>query len=318
MTGAGYRGWLYGAITASALLLPCLSRADGCPPVDPEALKWLDKMTRGVDEVSYHGVITFQRDGEDMQVMEVSHSVNGDTSTERMTQLTGQGAQVERKDHPLQCVHPGVRLLRLGEALKAGDCGIAESYRFHVDEGPRVAGRKSVKVIVSPRDLYRYGYVLELDRKTGLLLKSETVGQDKLVLEKFQFADLAYNDRQPQATDVNLVHEAEHTAPGTTASPGDLPRGWVVNWLPRGFTPTDAQPVHAARRTYTDGLAVFSVFVEELNRALRPGEGVVRKGSTLSYTRGMALDGQPVLVTVVGEVPVNTARMVADSLAWAR
>ncbi len=42
----------------------------------------------------------------------------------------------------------------------------------------------------------------------------------------------------------------------------------------------------------------------------------MRSGGTTSYTRGMKLSGQPVLVTVIGEVPVNTARMVADSVAW--
>ena len=52
------------------------------------------------------------------------------------------------------------------------------------------------------------------------------------------------------------------------------------------------------------------------DREIRPGEGVVQQGSTLSYTRGMRLADRPVLVTVVGEVPVNTARMVADSLRW--
>ena len=58
------------------------------------------------------------------------------------------------------------------------------------------------------------------------------------------------------------------------------------------------------------------MFLEELDRELRPGEGVVRKGSTTSYTRGMRVGVQPVLVTVIGEVPVNTARMVADSVTW--
>ena len=47
---------------------------------------------------------------------------------------------------------------------------------------------------------------------------------------------------------------------------------------------------------------------------MRAGEGVARSGGTTSYTRGMRLSGQPVLVTVIGEVPVNTARMVADSI----
>ena len=81
---------------------------------------------------------------------------------------------------------------------------------------------------------------------------------------------------------------------------------------------TDSAAGGTARRTYTDGLAVFSVFLEELGREIRPGEGVVRSGGTTSYTRGMDLSGQPVLITVIGEVPINTARMVADSVAWAQ
>jgi len=86
--------------------------------------------------------------------------------------------------------------------------------------------------------------------------------------------------------------------------------------VPQGFTATDTAADNAGRRTYTDGLAVFSVFLEELGRDIRPGEGVVRSGGTTSYTRGMGITGQSVLVTVIGEVPVNTARMVADSVEW--
>jgi sigma-E factor negative regulatory protein RseB len=63
---------------------------------------------------------------------------------------------------------------------------------------------------------------------------------------------------------------------------------------------------------------VFSVFLEQLPRELRPGEGLTRLGSSLSYTRGMHLADRPVLVTVIGEVPVNTARMVADSIRVVR
>ena len=58
------------------------------------------------------------------------------------------------------------------------------------------------------------------------------------------------------------------------------------------------------------------MFLEELNVEVRGGEGLVKRGGTTSYTRGMRIDEQPVLVTVIGEVPVNTARMVADSLDW--
>jgi sigma-E factor negative regulatory protein RseB len=90
---------------------------------------------------------------------------------------------------------------------------------------------------------------------------------------------------------------------------------WELKWLPSGFMPTDSPEQSDGRRTYTDGLAVFSVFLEPLRGDIKPGEGVARQGSTTSYTRGMTLSGAPVLVTVIGEVPVNTARMVADSIS---
>ena len=292
-----------------------MASAAVCPGADVAALSWLDKMSRSVRQVSYHGVVTLQR-GDDMQVMQISHSVGEGTITERLTELTGQGAQVERADHPLECIHPGHKLLRLGADLQAGRCGIAQHYRFSVTDGERVAGRKAVRIRIEPLDMYRFGYVMELDRETALLLKAETVGRGKKILEKFQFANLTYSRQILEGTEVDLVHEAQHPLPAAAVSTTADGNKWGVGWVPRGFTPTDSPAGSAGRRTYTDGLAVFSVFLEELGQEIRPGEGVVRRGSTLSYTRGMRLTGQSVLITVIGEVPVNTARMVADSVDW--
>ncbi len=306
------------SILLLALLLSPLAQSSGCPDADPEALRWLDKMSRSVHQVSYHGVVTYQRGEADMQVMQVSHFVQGDRSSEKLTQLTGQGAQVVRVDHPLDCVHPGHKLLRMSEHIQGGYCGIAGHYRFSVTDGDRVAGRKTVRVLVSPRDMYRFGYVMDLDRKTGLLLKTTTIGRGNVVLEKFQFAELSFNKRMPDGIEIEVVHEAEHPVPGVSTEPTRLANGWRVRWLPSGFLATDTQPANAGRRTFTDGLAVFSVFVEELDREIRPGEGMVREGSTTSYSRGLSISGTPLLVTVVGEVPVNTARMVADSVDWVR
>ena len=78
--------------------------------------------------------------------------------------------------------------------------------------------------------------------------------------------------------------------------------------------PTDKAPARSRRKSFTDGLASFSVFFESLPGAIKPGEGVEREGSTVAYTRGVILDQRPVLVTVLGEIPTNTARMVADSV----
>ncbi|MEP5568370.1 MAG: MucB/RseB C-terminal domain-containing protein [Halioglobus sp.] len=302
------------------LMLSHHAFANNCPGADSEAIGWLDKMSRSAHQVSYHGVVTYQRGGEDMQVMQVSHSVENGTTSETMTQLTGQGAKVVRAEHPLECVHPGHKLLRIGDDIKLGNCGVAEHYRFSVADGDRVAGRKAVRIIIAPTDMYRYGYVMELDRKTGLLLKTATIGRGNKVLEKFQFANLSFKGVDLEGADINLVHEAQHPVPGDVPKTKtvQLKHAWGVKWLPSGFTATDSQQSNAGRKTFTDGLSVFSVFIEELDREIRPGEGVAHSGSTTSYSRGMHLSGEPVLITVVGEVPVNTARMVADSVNWVR
>ena len=208
--------------------------------------------------------------------------------------------------------------LHMGSDLSEGHCGIANHYRFSVEQGERVAGRQAVRVRIRPLDMYRFGYVMELDRETGLLLKTETLGRGDKILEKFQFASLSYSGAGHDVQDVELVHQAQHPHPDMTANsaPG-LSRAWAIKWLPRGFVATDQPMIGVSRRTFTDGLAVFSVFLEELGGDIRPGEGVARYGGTVSYTRGIQLTGQPVLVTVIGEVPLNTARMVADSIVWA-
>jgi sigma-E factor negative regulatory protein RseB len=306
---------LFAGLATVALLAATRVAATNCPTADAEALAWLDKMSRGLQQVSYHGVVTFQR-GDDLQAMQVSHSVANGVATERLTELTGQGAEVVRVNHPLECVHPGHQLLQIGERFQAGECGVAEYYRFSVVAGELVAGRQAVRVLIEPLDMYRYGYVMELDRETGLLLKSVTIGRGDKVLEKFQFASLSYSPDTAADGGERLVHNTQHPHPQEsqlTIGTDGLP--WRIDWLPQGFTATDNPSAAGERRTFTDGLAVFSVFLELLSGEIRPGEGVVRNGSTTAYTRGMHLGDQSILVTVIGEVPLNTARMVADSIA---
>ena len=306
-------------IGACALALGAFSvgASAECEGLDTEALGWLEKMVDSRRQVSYHGVMTLQR-GADMQVVQVSHRIDGEQAEIVMTQLTGQGAQVYQ-DRPLHCEHPGYDLKHIGESVRAGDCGIASQYRFSVSNGDRVAGRRSVQIRVEPRDRYRYGYVMSLDRKTGLLLKTETLGHDQRALEKIQFANLQITSEIPRhSSEVELRLEAPDPQPDQSGDPTEGVTPWQVRWLPPGFTLTDAATETQARRTYTDGFAAFSVFIEDLDHPIEPGEGLVRKGGTTSYIRGMEVDARPMLVTVLGEVHVNTARMVADSVSWTR
>ena len=83
---------------------------------------------------------------------------------------------------------------------------------------------------------------------------------------------------------------------------------WRVAWLPDGF-----RPVRAAgnRLHFSDGLATFSVFVEPSGAAAMP-DMTTTVGGTVVITRRVKNTGPQ--ITVVGEVPVRTARRVAESV----
>lgn len=297
-------------------LLVAQASAQSCGSDIREALTWLQKMSLAWDQQSYQGVMTLQR-GDDMQVIQVSHTAGDQGATEFMTALTGKDGNVKRVDHPLHCVHPGQQLLRVIGDGSADSCGIAQYYSLLITPGERVAGRPTIYLHIKPKDVYRYGHLMALDNDTGLLLKAQTMARSGRALERFQFASLqleqetAPSELEPETVQKTEVSTSTH-ASGVAIDQNKLP-SWAPRWLPAGFVLTDT-PDDEARLTYTDGMAVFSVFLDEIVDPIVPGEGVVRYGSTISYTRGVSLGNQGVLVTVVGEVPVNTARMVADSV----
>ena len=300
-----------GAVLCVAALQAAPTSADAqCPSIAPEVRDVLVAMAGNAQRVDYSGIVTLQR-GSDMQIVEVSHKVVEGTATEQLSRLTGQDARVRREAHPITCLHPGQELLRAQLIPDGAACGLGAVYEFRLGPGERIAGREALRLRVEPRDMYRYGYVFELDRDTALMLKATTFAEDQRVLEQFQFASLQVEAQSAHAT--ALVHEAGHPHPQENAAAETGP-AWDISWLPGGFLATDAAPVVAQRKSYTDGLASFSVFLEPLGASIQPGEGLQREGSTVAYTRGVVLEQRPVLITVIGEIPINTARMVADSV----
>lgn len=294
-----------------------------CDAGDARAMHWLDRMSHSLREVSYQGVFTYEH-GSTLQTLRISHSVDDGVESEHLTRLTGSGGSVMRAKHPLDCIHPGSRLLRISRGFDAGaeegECGLASHYQLKLGSRDLVAGRYAQILKVLPRDMYRYGYQMALDTETGLLLKSQTMAQDGKILERFQFADLEIGGGDEPGTQVDVLHHASHPEDERATVPAESARtqAWRVRWVPDGFALTEGASHSRLDKTYTDGLAVFSVFLEPMQKQIPPGEGRARQGGTTAYTRGMQLAGKPILVTVVGEVPINTARMVADSIIWAK
>ena len=64
---------------------------------------------------------------------------------------------------------------------------------------------------------------------------------------------------------------------------------------------------------FSDGLAAFSVFVEPVGNLKMP-TGASRIGATTIYMRQIDVQNRPFLIAVVGEIPPQTARQLADSV----
>ncbi|MFT5693298.1 MAG: sigma-E factor negative regulatory protein RseB [Oceanicoccus sp.] len=297
-----------------------------------DAFNLLDKMSHSFRELNYQGVFSYQQ-GDDLQSLRITHSVINGEEYERLEYMDGDQRDVVRHRHDLNCVHPGHRIVRMlstsefdeqsdkdpiqGEALPSK---LSNYYQFSNVGTGRIAGRDVTKLLISPKDSHRLTRRLALDDETGLLLQSVLIGPKNKVLERFQFVDITIGKKLAEAYfhEGENSHEAPHIGPATEA-PEFLTiasRSWSVKWIPGGYTPVIENSDNGSEdiATFTDGLAVFSVFLERSKKNSLSVEGQSQRGATIAYSKPVLLAGRPHRVTVVGEIPSQTAQLVAESI----
>lgn len=276
---------------------------------------WLDRFSQSMNDLTYRGVLTYER-GDRRESLRITHTIVGGAPYERLEHLDGASREVIRRGDRLTCIYLGQRLNRLLEsrAPAGGAQRLAVYYDLRTDGEGRVAGRRTMNIRVVPRDEYRFGYRLALDYATGLLLRSELLAADGRVLERFQFVEIDIGQPLEQTALADATPAAV-AATATAPAPARIDTDWRPGWLPPGFTAAAAPPAHADMLTYSDGLAVLSVFLEPAAAAQPAAEGRARQGATVAYTRPLHSAGKTYIVTVVGEVPQATAERVANSLS---
>jgi sigma-E factor negative regulatory protein RseB len=324
--------------------LPVLLSFLGCAllgspaQADPERtpMQWLALMNRGFLESSYDGIFSYFS-GNDMSTLRVVHTVTDGVQRERLVHLNGAPREIIRTGDEVECIlRPGDEILELEKSIPSGPFarafsrafeGVSDHYAVSLHGTDRVANRLAVRVSVKPLDAQRYGFRLWLDKETGLLLRSELVDMEGVRLEIFQFAVLkiggpiSERDLAPETDEGSLTSRMS-----LEASPPEphRPVNWRADWVPDGFTmassdirrtPSSSKPVDTLM--YSDGLAAFSVFIEDM-----PESGanalVSRIGATVAVSEVVAQgpgSGQH-LVTVVGEIPTLTAQRIAQSIRY--
>lgn len=232
--------------------------------------------------VSFRGALLYEREGS-RQFIDVDWSADsGEARLRRLNRI---------EDPSTETWAPPV--------FTAGRfCDLLEFYIPRVEQGRVIAGRTTQRLALQPKDTLRLGYIVEVDSEIALPLAMVTVDPDGKVLERYEFASIIFSN----------------AAAGTKAAPEDatgIVRGKSV--LP-GFYVMDGHATPAAF-VVSDGLATASIFLEPLPSGVAPGEAGVTKGATLTYTRGVPVTGQNgMLISVLGEVPLVTARLLADAI----
>ncbi|WP_043315771.1 MucB/RseB C-terminal domain-containing protein [Microbulbifer sp. HZ11] len=269
----------------------------------------LAKLAQAVSSLEYRGLATFEHVGS-METLEVVHGIRDGEQVERIRYLTGSPREMVTRSGDRQCHREGNPLTRPGLHSAAGLRDVQASYVFLIRGEERIADREAVVVEARPRDLHRFGMVISVDKETGLPLKSMLVAPAGRVLERFQFVEL---DLTP-VTDSEL----QPRSPSVREEPGAIActpaeSRWRLGWAPEGFKPVAVQALADGQMlVFSDGLSAFTVFVQQLPDMNYKGRAV--RGATVAYMDHLDVDGARYTVTVVGEIPDNTAQLVAKAV----
>lgn len=321
-------------------LLLCAGAAVACvnsvaiaDTLDPGAL--LVKAAEASRTTNYQGVVIYRGD-ESFEVLRVQHRFKDNSERERMISLTGEPRQLLRIDNRLICILPKGHMMSVERPALKGFLAqltmdrvqdLKQWYDFKDQGQGRIAGRPCNGVAIAPRDGFRYGYEVWTDQESRLPLKISLTGPRGEVLEQVMFTEVSFPDSIPDDAfeaqvdprKYNLVTRNLPALDAPSASPAiehDKPQIRLEK-LPPGFKivahDDRALPDGSGvleHLTLSDGLSAVSVFSELQQHEEKVFSGVSHIGPVQAYGRMVG----SMHITIVGEVPQQTIRMIGDGL----
>jgi sigma-E factor negative regulatory protein RseB len=326
-------------VTGAARFLPALAMAAlACAasraPAETagsvaEARVLMQRMTAALAQRNYIGTLRHDRNGRS-ETLRIMHRVRGTEVAERIVPLDGSRREYIRRGHELFCFLPDQGVVLVERRPRAGgmlatlpqlDARSEQVYELQAVKRVRQQGRVAHLVDLVPRDGYRYGYRIWIDDRTAMPIKTELRDGTGKVLEETSFtelslvADIPDSAFQPAMPTANLRWYRSTPVPVAAAARPATPV-WVAGQLPPGFrlTQSSRQNLPGAdgpveHLVFSDGLASVSVFIGSPQAALPRSAGAPVGLGGVSTTYVTRVEGRP--VTVVGEVPLRTARFIA-------
>jgi sigma-E factor negative regulatory protein RseB len=314
--------WVF--ISAALFSAGVQSAAAGVTGEDVQT--WLQRMSRAVHSLNYEGTFVYLHDNH-LEAIQVTHRVDESGERERLISLNGAAREVVRDNASVTCVAPDTRSVSVGRRMAQGFRAIfsmdvahlSDYYGFRFLGDNRVAGRAARVVAIIPRDGFRYGYRIYLDKSDFLPLKSDMLNEQGEMISQVMFTALEIGSQAAGVDEPSLEGKEDYRwvnqRPMYSTHDGQRV-GWEFSGLPAGFqiglyahSSVDSRQPDIDHIVLSDGLASVSVYVEPVGK--EPGlRGVTRMGAISAY--GRELDGFQ--VTVVGEVPTAMVEAVAGAI----
>ena len=316
----------------AALLALAGSQAAAAPKVaDPRPdgrsersiTDWLTRMHDASRQRNYVGTFVVTSASGQMSSARIWHACDGQRQVERVESLSGAPRSTFRRDDEVLTFLPESRTVRserresLGPfpAMNPDETSIPEVYTARRVGSDRVAGFDADIVQVLPKDAMRFGYRIWSEKKSGLVVKLQTLDDSGKVLEQAAFSELQLDapvrmERLAQMMAVPEGWRVEKAEPVKTTAAAE---GWGLSRPVPGFKPQSCykRPAEGVLQwIFSDGLASVSLFVEEYDARRHAQEGVFASGATHTFTRRL----QDWWITAVGEVPMHTLKAFALSL----
>ncbi len=319
-------GLLVAAAFASAQP-PAGAPAGARPAAERSLGEWLERMHVAALRHNYVGTFVVSSSGGAMSSARIWHACDGQRQVDRLENLTGAPRSTFRRDGEQLTLLPEQRLARVErrevpgrfpDLLKSGEAAVADFYSARQAGTDRVAGFDADMVLLSPRDALRYGYRIWSERRTGLVVKLQTLGPEGEVLEQSAFSELQLDaplrvERLAQAMTAPEGWRVERIE-SVKINAGD--EGWTLKAPVPGFKAVGSQRRRGPggegplQWVFSDGLASVSLFLEPFDRQRHVQEGLMSSGATQTLTRRV----QDSWVTAVGEVPPQTLRAFVQGL----
>ncbi|OIQ77612.1 sigma factor AlgU regulatory protein MucB precursor [mine drainage metagenome] len=313
--------------------VPAVTDLEGSQAAPAGVEQWLTGINEATRHCAYVGTFVVKA-GNFVSSSRIWHVGDGHEQIERIQALTGTARTTFRLDDKVVTFLPsshtvvsetGEGLGAFPSLLKLVNASGINFYRLRRVGPGQVAGFDADIVRLIPVDPLRFGYRIWVEKRTGLVVKLETLDAHDNVLEQAAFADLqltaplTLSELKAQMNTTQGYQMAPAGQPATTIDK----EGWDMDPQVPGFDPVRCEKgrntgglgadSRSVQCIFSDGLASVSVFIEPFDAARHArllGHHPLAMGATHMRVRQLG----DWWLTAVGEVPPQTLSVFLQAL----